>query len=825
MRLSVLIAVFITCFVIAGPTGGTTWQAYNDSTLNEIVSAAQENDAIYLNPGTYTVAVDLNKDGLSLVGPDPTKVTFDLSNSNLKISSENCTIRGITVINSAKGIVVTASNGRIRDCIFDGLTDNTGLYIQGDNVIFEKNLVTNCTGTYFAVYGVEDNCVYRNNTFTNNSCAGLGLYLGSGSNVISNNVFSMNKYGMYLWYAGSGNSIYLNDFIENTEDIKTKSSSSVSWNSPVPLNYTYKGMNFNGYLGNYWDTLNGSDSDFNGILDTSNDNGDVGIDYYPLAIGFEAYVGTDDDTTPADLVATSLSVSSLLVAEQPNRIKVNVSNVGGADAEPFKAILYDGDDVLNEQIVLSLDSGSSTQIVFTLMPPEGQLDLKVVIDTENNVDELFESNNEVTGSVTSETVEIDENWFQFHKDVEHIGYYPGEAPDDSTLFWVSDDIDAVGGSSPVIGNGTVFINCGDSVMDSPGDEDDQVIGLDMYTGEVVGSFGPGSTSWASWASPCYYNGNVSCGRSDSVNGCDMIVNGRRYVGDYSGGKYHCTYECNGTEIWNKSVIGYAQGTPAYSDGMVYLTSCEHMETGDVYCVDADTGEEIWHIAMPYRQTAAGTPSVYNDILYFTTYYWQSDEEEGYIYAVDKSDGTVIWRQSIERTDSCPACAYGKVYVCGGCPGYSKIQTYCFDALTGELVWETLAEAAGIGGWTCSPLVADNKVFVGRIDSTMYSYDYICAFGSENGALLWSAEGGGSTPAMAEGILYTVGNDGRVYAYGVLEEDDWNPWNDPDSDGGETVTMEELFEAISCWKYGDVLTTNVTVDLEKLFEVISFWRYG
>jgi outer membrane protein assembly factor BamB len=560
---------------------------------------------------------------------------------------------------------------------------------------------------------------------------------------------------------------------------------------------------------------------------------------------------------------------------------------------------------------LSLGAGNSTQVAFTVLPPEAGINLTVVVDPEDYVEESIESNNEMTWSMSSETDETDENWFQFHKDAENTGFYPGDAPDDSTLLWVSDYINAVGSSSPVIGNGTVYVNCGESDMNSgpAGDDNDALLGLDMYTGEVVENFGPGSgsTSYGSWLAPCYYEGNVSCGRDDSVNGGDTIVNGKRYSSSYRG-TYYCTYESNGTEIWSFQVRGnYAQGTPVYSDGMVYLTSSIYFNTvngGDLYCVDADTGELIWHLNTPREMD--GSVSVYNDVLYVTTYNWYS---YGDIYAIDKYDGTVLWRNTIQRTDSCPAVAYGNVYVSGGCPGYSLIQSYCFDAVTGETVWETVASGYGIGGWTASPVVADDKVYIGQIDSTMFSYSKIYAFDAYTGDEIWSSSGG-ATPAISEGILYTIGNDYRVYAYGSLApvanfsanvtsgeapltvaftdlsgpnvtgwqwdfdndgeidsteqnpvytfssagnytvslkvtnsggndtetkdafivvtegngvQEDWNPWNDPDSADGNLIANSEIQEAVIKWKSQSPLSNGHIVSNQDIQALVIKWK--
>jgi len=104
-----------------------------------------------------------------------------------------------------------------------------------------------------------------------------------------------------------------------------------------------------------------------------------------------------------------------------------------------------------------------------------------------------------------------------------------------------------------------------------------------------------------------------------------------------------------------------------------------------------------------------------------------------------------------------------VYVCGGCYEVSDLVTYCFNATTGDPVWNTTASEDGIGGWTVSVAVADGMVFVGN--SSGYSgCAGTCALDSATGDVIWSSEDGGSSPAVADGIVFTIAN-GRVYAFG------------------------------------------------------------
>ncbi|MCW7079392.1 MAG: hypothetical protein OCU22_09755, partial [Canidatus Methanoxibalbensis ujae] len=56
--------------------------------------------------------------------------------------------------------------------------------------------------------------------------------------------------------------------------------------------------------------------------------------------------------------------------------------------------------------------------------------------------------------------------------------------------------------------------------------------------------------------------------------------------------------------------------------------------------------------------------------------------------------------------------------------------------------------------------------------------------------------------------------------------DWNPWNDPDSDGGEKITTAELQEAIHCWLNDESAPkTGAEITTARLQEVIHQWLVG
>ncbi|WP_210409016.1 PQQ-binding-like beta-propeller repeat protein [Methanococcoides sp. AM1] len=354
------------------------------------------------------------------------------------------------------------------------------------------------------------------------------------------------------------------------------------------------------------------------------------------------------------------------------------------------------------------------------------------------------------------TPAMEDEWHQYQKNAQHIGFTNSDAPDTNTILWTSNDIGAISGSSPAVAEGKVYVNCGDAVKI-----------LDMYNGTYLGNADVfGSSGFDSWTSPSYHGGRVWCGHPTGVNGGTLIADGKYYHGDYGGYMYHCYNESTDTELWSFYVNGYSQGTPAYSDNKVYFTGCLYQDSGYVYCVDADTGSEIW--SKTFDSETDGTPTIHGNTLYVTTYNWESNTY-GDLIAMDKNTGEILWSQTIQRTDSAPSIAYGNVYVSGGCYAFSALQTYCFNATTGELVWSTEESGTGLGDWKVSPVVADGKVFVGKADGS-YTYAGLYALDAFTGETVWAYARGGSSPAISDGIVFTVGKAGKVTAYAETSPD-------------------------------------------------------
>ena len=210
--------------------------------------------------------------------------------------SGNNNITNNCISNNSVGILLWSSknNNITNNCISN---NSLGIHLYDSS---NNNITNNCiSSNNDEGILLADSCcnIITNNCISNNY---WGIRLGGSNNNITNNCISNNTYGIYLGYS-SNNVIYLNNFINNTDQVYSEKTN--IWNSTSKITYTYKGKTYTNYMGNYWDDYKGNDTDKDGIGDTPYSiDGDK--DNYPLMERFENYTIEVSVESPEVFIST-----------------------------------------------------------------------------------------------------------------------------------------------------------------------------------------------------------------------------------------------------------------------------------------------------------------------------------------------------------------------------------------------------------------------------------------------------------------------------------------------------------------------------------------
>jgi len=342
------------------------------------------------------------------------------------------------------------------------------------------------------------------------------------------------------------------------------------------------------------------------------------------------------------------------------------------------------------------------------------------------------------------------------------------------------------------------------------------------TGNVSG-IGPASPEII-WSEKVTAKGYI--GGSASVSGERIYVSSwpdMSYKGEQALG---CLNAGDGSVLWRNPIGGKGgASTPAVSGGLVFVGSWY----GDLYCLDAATGQTVWNRTVerdPQWWGVASSPLVIDEMIFVATF------SDGTLHVLNLG-GDELWNVSTGKIDpyTSPAGDKGRVYFAGGDPALYCVDTSSFeilwnhptdtpitttpaieggrayyatteelhalDAYTGEEIW-----SAPLKGTTSSPAISFGRVYIGTDDGQL------ACLNASDGSLIWSSEvdssvkssplvvGDGvylgthkgvvyalntsdssevwtydtgaylmSSPSFSDGVLYIGSDDGCLYAFG------------------------------------------------------------
>ena len=171
----------------------------------------------------------------------------------------------------------------------------------------------------------------------------------------------------------------------------------------------------------------------------------------------------------------------------------------------------------------------------------------------------------------------------------------------------------------------------------------------------------------------------------------LVVGGRvfvvvRGIGGGYGTTLHALDAKTGEDVWGPADLAgtYFWSGIAAGDGRIYAVSGD----GFLTAFDQATGEIEWIEDLPGQYSFSSEPTYHEGIVYVG-----GSGIGGTLYAVDASEGDLLWSKSIMNSDhSSPAVAGDAVYLSSTCDAVGA-----FDRVTGTSLWSYPPHAAAAVG--------------------------------------------------------------------------------------------------------------------------------
>jgi eukaryotic-like serine/threonine-protein kinase len=236
----------------------------------------------------------------------------------------------------------------------------------------------------------------------------------------------------------------------------------------------------------------------------------------------------------------------------------------------------------------------------------------------------------------------------------------------------------------------------------------------------------------------YDTGGVIIGSPNWINTNQAVVI------DQSAGELHCLELNSGKMLWKTAGVERSDGSPGVGGGQIVFGSC----LAALHVYSATDGRHLRDIELGGDSQVAGGAAVDGNLIFAGT-------RDGRLVCGDAATSNMVWSsaESKEQTFSTPAVTTDKVI-------YSSDNgfVYAVTRAEGRLLWSFNA-----GGLPTSPVVAKDKVVVSS-DGVLYLLNL------EDGRKLWSKEVSDeiSSPALIGDMVVVGADDGTVTAFGKKE---------------------------------------------------------
>lgn len=229
------------------------------------------------------------------------------------------------------------------------------------------------------------------------------------------------------------------------------------------------------------------------------------------------------------------------------------------------------------------------------------------------------------------------------------------------------------------------------------------------SGQFAGKSAPVREAWTFQIDP----------RRKGMYASNPVIDGDALYASYSGTNGTATlYRLDrhtGAKVWEffgkDDDLRQMMSTPCLADGKLYFGEGFHYDKNcHVFCVDAETGEEVWRFKTGGQTESS--PTVVNGKVYIGA------GNDG-VYCLDARDRTNIWRyphddtnKRIQRFGGGMVVLGDRLYCGTGVDREAKddkgeTATFCLDAATGKPIWKT---PAPYPVWS-TPIIRDGRIYV------------------------------------------------------------------------------------------------------------------
>ncbi|KGK98122.1 hypothetical protein LI82_10360 [Methanococcoides methylutens] len=485
--------------------------------------------------------------------------------------------------------------------------------------------------------------------------------------------------------------------------------------------------------------------------------------------------------------------------------------------------------------------------------------------------------------IASCTPVIASDWMTFLKDNSNTGVTADEAPittPENSVSWAK----KVGyaNTAPMVVGNNIYVASKQNVLAIDKITGDTIWQSDMHNLDIIGNPAYGNNKIFIPTSSGYIYTfdattgeelwNISVGKSRYLLSPIKYEDNKIYFADstdWSGsdGTYYC-YDETGNQIWAYSSTAsgstgyYFAGAALINDYIVFGNSNGNLTS--LYKINGTTVDEadirtIWGDSDACFIRSSMTYSENNKRLYFTSTESGMEPEKGYCSAIGFNPSTGTFdtsdtvRAYIGPTTSTPVIFNNRVYVGNATTWGSATGTvFCLDGTDLSKIWTFTPE--GDAKFQSSAAISTRYV---DTDGSVYIY---FTSNTADGSLYCLKDYEGNTnpihrytylpsstmqqftlgsPVISDGRVYytnneVVGNGGYLFSLATAESldpdtVDWNPWNDPDSEGmpdGTYITLTEVIDAYNCFRNGKPAPiTGASIDLTKVIDMYNNFRYS